>query len=79
MRTINELIGKEYICSDVIGFLNELYGTSFKVYDEGIDNGCRDDEEDDYVLYTSFESERGIDVKVYYGDNTRIIGYVDVD
>ena len=49
-------------------------------YDTVIDDGADDDEtEDQYVMRACFESERGdVVVRVYYGDVTEEIGYVDV-
>ena len=60
--------------------LSEITGMKARCYDHCIDNGCMEDEEDDYVKCASFEFENSsITVNVYYGDNTLEIGYVEVN
>lgn len=57
--------------------LSEIVGKECKCYDHCIDN-CSDDEEDTYVIKACFEfSNSPIKIRMYYGDNTEKIGYVD--
>jgi hypothetical protein len=62
-----------------VELLSEITGMKARCYDHYIDNGCRDDEEDDYVKCAAFDFENSdITVNIYYGDNTLEIGYVEV-
>ena len=61
--------------------LEELVGKPCYIYDNHIDDGVDSDEtEDTYVMVSCFEF-KGINlvVRVYYGDVTEEITYVDVD
>ena len=62
------------------GELANLVGKQCSCYDSKIDDGADDDEtEDSYVMKDCFEFEDSpLTVRVYYGDVTREIGYVDV-
>ena len=61
--------------------LAELLGQPMYCYDQWIDDGADDDEtEDQYIKGVGFISEDlDITVRVYYGDVTEEIGYVDVE
>ena len=75
------LIGARYPgCNRLEQELTGLVGQEVHCYDVVVDDGADDDEtEDQYVMRACFESERGdITVRVYYGDVTKEIGYVDV-
>ena len=75
------LIGAKHLGIEwLTNTLNELTGYDFTNYDSCIDDGADDDEtEDEYVMRDSFSDDvRCIYVRVYYGDVTREIGYVDV-
>ena len=86
MMTLTEriqtaLIGGDYPgVDDIEKELTALVGQEMVWYDTVIDDGADDDEtEDQYVMRACFESERGdVVVRVYYGDVTEEIGYVDV-
>lgn len=63
----------EQILSDIIGCPVQWYDT---VIDDGADN---DETEDQYVMRACFSTDRDdITIRVYYGDVTEEIGYVDV-
>lgn len=53
-----------------------LFGTP-KFVDEKIDDGC-DDGEDTYVMMRSYDVDKYY-VRIYYGNNSGIIGCVDVE
>ena len=61
--------------SDAPDILRQFGKVSF--CDEKIDNGC-DDEEDEYVMMRSYDVEEFY-VRIYYGNNTRIISCVDAE
>lgn len=48
--------------------------------DSNIDEGVTDelDSEDNYVMKDCFELEDGTDIRVYYGNNTRLIVYIEI-
>ena len=59
--------------------LSQLLGVKVCCYDLDIDNGCDEDNEDDYVMYASFQLENyNINITFYYGDKTNDIEYIDV-
>ena len=59
--------------------LTNIVGKEARCYDHYIDDGCADDEEDDYVKCASFTFEgKDMDVLIYYGDNTLEVGYIEV-
>ena len=63
----------EQILSDIIGHPVQWYDT---VIDDGADN---DETEDQYIMRACFSTDRDdIIIRVYYGDVTEEIGYVDV-
>lgn len=84
--TLTEKIQTSLIGADYPGtleteeLLTELIGKEMRCYDVVIDDGADDDEtEDQYVMRACFTDDRGsITVRVYYGDVTEEIGYVDV-
>ena len=86
MMTLTERIQTAFIggkypgVDDIEQELTALVGQEMVWYDTVIDDGADDDEtEDQYVMRACFQSERGdIVVRVYYGDVTEEIGYVDV-
>lgn len=84
--TIREKIQTEFIGTNYQGeektneILTKIVGHPSNMYDNCIDDGVDEDEsEDSYVMKACF-SFFGIDIKVriYYGDVTEEIGYVDV-
>ena len=87
MKTITEKIQDAFIGAEYLGAqrmeeeLTELVGLQMYCYDSVIDDGADDDEtEDQYVMRDCFADEQyAITVRVYYGDVTGEIGYVDVD
>lgn len=75
------LIGSDYLGSDGLERrLSDIIGQEMHWYATAIDDGADDDEtEDQYVIRACFESEnQDIIVRVYFGDVTKEIGYVDV-
>ena len=75
------LIGSDYMgCDDTERLLSEIVGRKVSWYDTVIDDGADDDEtEDQYVMRACFSTDRDdIIIRVYYGDLTEEIGYVDV-
>ena len=86
MKTITEKIQDAFIGAKYLGALwmeeelTELVGLQMHCYDSVIDDGADDDEtEDQYVMRDCFSDDRGsITVRVYYGDVSGEIGYVDV-
>ena len=75
------LIGAKYQgCSWGEEELTKLVGKPMNQYDDCIDDGVDDDEtEDQYVRKACFATEdNGLTIRIYYGDVTMEIGYVDV-
>lgn len=59
--------------------LSEIVGKECRCYDHCIDDGS-DDEEDTYVIKACFDfTDSPIIIRMYYGDITEKIGYVDFD
>ena len=87
MMTLTEKIQDAFIGAKYLGAqrmeeeLTNLIGLRMHCYDSVIDDGADDDEtEDQYVMRDCFSDDRGsITVRVYYGDVTEEIGYVDVN
>lgn len=58
--------------------LTEIVGKNVSMYDSKIDDGV-DDDEDNYVMCDCFSTDDdSITIRIYYGDETRVIGCVDV-
>lgn len=57
-------------------------GCKVKWGDSGIDDGCDDDDEDEYVMYQSCDitdiNNESTWVKFYYGNNTYKITYIEI-
>ena len=62
---------------NTIDKIKELVNLDAECYDQYIDDGA-DGADDNYVMCASFELENGIIMRIYYGDVTNIIGYVDI-
>ena len=77
----NEFIGSRRVCvRDLEERLTQIVGHKASCYDSKIDDGVDEDEtEEQYVMADCFDFE-GIPliVRIYYGDVTQEIGYVDV-
>ena len=59
-------------------FLTDIIGKQVINYDTKYDDGC-DDEEDEYVMKACFSTkDNEYNIYIYYGDNTLLIGCVDV-
>ena len=57
-------------------------GEDYKFVEEKIDDGCSEDDEDDYVMMRSYDfylegDPEGYHVRFYYGNETGEIGYID--
>lgn len=75
------LIGSDYRgTGETEGLLSEICGEPMTWYDTAIDDGADGDEtEDQYVMKSCFSNrDDSIIVRIYYGDVTEEIGYVDV-
>ena len=75
------LIGSKYQGAlETENLLSEIIGLEMYCYDSVTDDGADDDEtEDQYVMRDCFSDAAGsVTVRVYYGDVTGEIGYVDV-
>ena len=75
------LIGSDYMgCDETEKLLSELVGKEVSWYDTVIDDGVDEDEtEDQYVMRACFSTDNDdIIIRIYYGDVTKEIGYVDV-
>jgi len=66
--------------------LEEVLGNDYvvKQQDSWIDDGCEEDEEDEYVMGVLFsiqdtKTNDSVDVRIYYGDVTGKIGWVKID
>ena len=58
--------------------LTEVTGYKCRCYDSGIDDGI-DDDEDEYLMYSSFDFQGlNLSLRVYYGNVTDIIGYYEI-
>ena len=76
-----ELIGSDYRgINETEKMLSDICGEQMTHYDTCIDDGADDDEtEDEYVMKSCFSNrDDSIIVRIYYGDVTEEIGYVDV-
>lgn len=86
MMTLTEKIQTAFIgakypgVNDLEDELTKLTGRRMTWYDTVIDDGVDEDEtEDQYVMRACFSSDSDdLIVRVYYGDVTEEIGYVDV-
>ena len=84
--TLTEKIQTSLIGADFPGIaetediLSDNIGQPVSWYDTVIDDGVDEDEtEDQYVMRACFSTERDdVIVRIYYGDVTEEIGYVDV-
>lgn len=76
-----EFIGGRYNgISATEKILSNIVGQVVKHYDTCIDDGVDEDEtEDTYVMRACFANENNITIRIFYGDVTEEIGYVDVD
>ena len=75
------LIGSDYMgADDTENLLSEICGEPIRMYDNKIDDGADDDEtEDTYVMMAGFTNRtHSLTIRVYYGDVTEEIVYVDV-
>lgn len=65
--------------TDTEEILTEIVGKNVSMYDSKIDDGADDDEDDNYVMCDCFSTDDdSITIRIYYGDETRVIGCVDV-
>lgn len=76
-----EFIGGHYdSVSDTEKILSKIVGQAVKYYDSGIDDGVDGDEtEDTYVMKVCFTNENDITIRIFYGNVTGEIGYVNVE
>ena len=85
-KQIKQEIEREFIGGRYNGIsateeiLSNIVGQAVKHYDTCIDDGVDEDEtEDTYVMRACFTNENNITIRIFYGDVTEEIGYVDVD
>ncbi len=84
--TLTEKIQTQLIGSDYMGvnetekFLTELVGRNVSWYDTTIDDGVDEDETlDQYIIRACFSTDNDdLIIRIYYGDVSEEIGYVDV-
>lgn len=78
---IESLIGDIYHNDErVKEIVRKVTGMECRCYDSCIDDGCDDDEPDNYVMKDCFSiDEEGITIRIYYGDVTAEIGYISWD
>lgn len=76
-----EFIGGRYDgISATEEILSNIVGQAVKHYDTCIDDGADGDEtEDTYVMMACFTNENNITIRIFYGDATEEIGYVNVE
>lgn len=76
-----EFIGGRYDgISATEEILTNIVGQAVKHYDTCIDDGADGDEtEDTYVMRACFTNENNITIRIFYGDVTEEIGYVNVE
>ena len=80
-RIQTALIGSDYMgVTETEQLLSDIVGSEMTWYDTCIYDGADDDEtEDQYVMRSCFSDESSrLTIRIYYGDVTREIGYVDV-
>lgn len=72
------LIGAKFKEEQIACTLSEIVGAYASCYDTKIDDGSDDDDsENEYIMKSCFEFYNStFEVLVYYGNNTREIGYV---
>lgn len=59
--------------------LKDYFGQEARFSDSGIDEGVTEtDSPDDYVMKDVFEMEDGTDIRIFYGNNSRLIGYIEI-
>lgn len=78
---IKEFIGGKYDgITATEEILTEICGQNVSLYDSVIDDGVDDDEtEDEYIMRDCFSTaDDKITIRIYYGDVTEEITYVDV-
>lgn len=74
------LVDTKYDSYEIVSILESIVGKKCSLYDNYIDDGCGDDEEDSYVMKACFEFEDiSLYVHIYYGDVTGLIGHIDVN
>lgn len=80
-----EIIDKIYECNtmgEVDKILETLeYGEDYEQIDEKIDDGCDEDEEDEYVMKTSYRffvdgEDEPTELDFYWGNVTAKIGWI---
>lgn len=71
-------MGKKYENSIVAEqIISEVLGEKAVFDDSDIDDGL-DEGEDEYLMKDCFSTESGLTIRIYYGNNTSIIGEVTV-
>jgi len=85
-KQIKQEIEREFIGSRYNGItateeiLTNIVGQAIKHYDTCIDDGADGDEtEDVYVIKACFTNEDNITIRIFYGDVTEEIDYVNVE
>lgn len=74
----NQWDGKENPGTDEMAkAIKEHFRKDARLYDSCIDDGS-DDPDDEYVMKDCYELEGGGTIRIYYGNNTRLIGYVEI-
>ncbi len=59
-------------------FISDFFGKKATFCDSKIDDGVTEEDSDDkYVMKDSFELEDGTYIDFFYGDNTKLVGYIE--
>lgn len=74
------LIGSEYVSiGGMENILTHIVEEPIKYYDTQIDDGIDDDVEDNLLMRDCFSTDDdSLIIRVYYGNNSKKIGYVNV-
>ena len=81
--TIQEKLQKEFINTEFKGIedmkeeVENLLNEKVLNYDTFIDDGADEDDENDYIMRTWFET-KSYTIRFFYGDINSIIGFVSV-
>lgn len=74
------LIGSEYVSiGEMKNILTHIVGEPIKYYDTQIDDGIDDDDEDNLLMRDCFSTDDdSLIIRIYYGNNSKKIGYVNI-
>lgn len=76
IENLSDALNECECIDDIADEIYEQFHSYPLMVDECIDDGC-DDDEDEYVMKRVLEAG-GCTIRVYYGNNTGKVGYVNV-